>query len=358
MECCRHNQMFFEVTQLFIFRSTLKQPSKEPENSSPSKMENSSAISALDFPPELTVQMMKKLKLADLLQLFILRSDYAEFRFEKSLEKSMGNITLNQLCQIYSEATTEYGRNQCFHKQVLGRMEIDTFNEVVHLSMRPENEVFFSNDEILETFGNQIILVEEAGMRYTADFWGCFKKLLEKINGDIFLVLVGNINARQLWDKQEGFNIIKRIKYLFQFSEELPIILPIFLPNLEFKFCLNLKYESYNLEADFHNCVDTTKNLISMMKSKHVHVQRIRRTLESALPTIQTALALHQYHYQKMFVGVRHHYQGMFDCVHCGTRTYLVRRRDGDRRIKGETAITILGNSCVTCAHCNFKRVL
>ena len=105
-------------------------------------------MSALDLPEEDTV-MMKKLRLVDLLRLYTVpdllrlysaRSEFAELRYEKSLEKSTENITLNQLYRLYSGAMTENQRNQCFHEQVMLRLEVNTFNEVVDLYMRLENK--------------------------------------------------------------------------------------------------------------------------------------------------------------------------------------------------------------------------
>ena len=101
---------------------------------------------------------------------------------------------------LHSEATTENHRNQCFQEQVLDRLETYTFNEVIHLYMRPENKDFISNSKILETFENLIILVEQTDMRYTIDFFGCSEKLVEKINCEIFLVLICNI-VEQPWSK-------------------------------------------------------------------------------------------------------------------------------------------------------------
>ena len=254
-------------------------------------MENPSELSVLDFPPEVTIMIMKNLKLVDLLKLFSLRSEFAELRYEKSLETFMGNITLNQLCQLYSEATTENQRNQCFHKQVLDRLEIDTFNEVVHLYMRQENNEFFSNGKILESFGNQIILVEEPDMHYTSDFCGCFKKLAEKIDGEIFLIGVGNINAKQLWNGWKGFNIRRKVKYLVKVGKALPT----HFPNLAFKYRTHGygPHQYHYLKAPSLNCIDTTRKLISMMKSNVL--QGARQNLESTLPLIQAKLALHEY---------------------------------------------------------------
>ena len=265
-------------------------------------MENVSTMSALDFPPEVNVMMMKKLSLVNLLRLYNACSEFAELRFEKSLEKAMGNITLTQLCQLYAELPTKKQQNLCFHKQVIDRLETNTFNEVVHLYMRPENEDFFSNNKILESFGNQIILVEESDMHYTSDFWSCCKILLEKIEGEIFLKLVG-IDADQLWNGNEGINFRSRVKYLVTNGGYGSNIFP----NLVFMYFIS--ENSYNLVnhliiTNLHNGVDATKKMISIMKSNVL--QGTKQNLVSTLPILEARIALHGYN-------------GWFKCEHCQT---------------------------------------
>ena len=148
----------------------------------PPEEEHSSTMSALDLPEEVTV-MMKKLRLVDLLRLYTVpdllrlysaRSEFAELCYEKSLVKSTENITLNQLYKLYSEAMTENQRNQCFPEQVMDRLEINTFNEVVALYLKLENKDIFSNNKILETFENQIIQIinpELQDAHHKSEFW-------------------------------------------------------------------------------------------------------------------------------------------------------------------------------------------
>ena len=47
------------------------------------------------------------------LRLYNTRYEFVEIHYEKWLEMSMGNRNLNQLCQLYSESTTENQGNLC-----------------------------------------------------------------------------------------------------------------------------------------------------------------------------------------------------------------------------------------------------
>ena len=159
-------------------------------------------MSALDFPLEVTAMMMKKLRLVDLLRLYNSRSEFSKLRCLKALEKSMGTITVSQLCQLHAEFSTTDQKNRCFHKQVLDRLEKDTFNGFVHLYMKPENEEFFSNNKILETYGNKLVLVREPDMIFSeewqisgGDFWNCFEKLVEKIEAEERFLKVRDVDV-------------------------------------------------------------------------------------------------------------------------------------------------------------------
>ena len=275
-------------------------------------------MSALDLPPEVTVTMMKKLRPVDSLRLYSAGAQFAELRYEKSLEKSMENITPSQLCQLHAELPTTNQKNQCFHKQVMDRLEKDTFNELVHLYMRSENNDFLSNNKILVSYGNEIILVEEPNMPYASDFWSCCKNLLEMMDGEIFLTLVG-IDEEQLWDGNDGINFRSRVKYLLSIDG-----LRTFkhYPNLVFRYFYSSRNLYDNLMiANPHNGVDTMKFIISIMKSNVL--QGARKQLESALPIIQARIA--------------HQHDGWFYCDHCGTGSY--RGREGGQLILYRTTI-------------------
>ena len=73
-------------------------------------MENSSTISALDFPPEITT-MMKNMRFMDFLRIYNARSEFDKCCYEKSME----NITA-QLYRFYTELPTTNQINLCYHK--------------------------------------------------------------------------------------------------------------------------------------------------------------------------------------------------------------------------------------------------
>ena len=83
----------------------------------------------------------------DLIKLYNACSEFTMLRHEKSWEKSTGNITPKHLCQLYSQSTTANQRNLRSHRQVMYRLKIKTFNEVVHLYMRPGNVEFFFHQQ-------------------------------------------------------------------------------------------------------------------------------------------------------------------------------------------------------------------
>ena len=137
------------------------QNSFELQNSSLDLMEVSFTMSALDFPPELNAMMMKKLRLADLLQLYNARSEFADFRYEKSLQNSMGFISLKELCRVYADCVTDSQRSQCFHPQVKERLKMESLKEINDLYKRRENKHFFSHENILEFLNVKKIPIDE-----------------------------------------------------------------------------------------------------------------------------------------------------------------------------------------------------
>jgi len=63
--------------------------------------------------------------------------------------KSTETSTRNELRQLYEQSRTENERDQCFKSNVLDRLLIKNFNEVVRLYMDPKNMHFVINDKIL-----------------------------------------------------------------------------------------------------------------------------------------------------------------------------------------------------------------
>lgn len=54
----------------------------------------------------------------------------------------METLTLNELCQLYEQSKTENERNHCFKSNVLDRLLVKNFNEVVRLCIDPKNMRF------------------------------------------------------------------------------------------------------------------------------------------------------------------------------------------------------------------------
>ena len=175
-------------------------------------------MSLRDLPEELHLVMMKRLNLEDLFRLYLAYSEFNQFFYLGSLERTMGNITLNTLCQLHAQCEREDQRTQCFHQRVFDKLIISSFNEIVHLYLNPENADFFSNNKVIESLGGEILLVNEPDMDYTSEFWTCCRELLETIQGEILLVLV-HVDPNQLWYSDEESNFRSRVEYLIVIAD-------------------------------------------------------------------------------------------------------------------------------------------
>ena len=119
-------------------------------------------------------------------------------------------------------------------------------------------------------------------------------------DGEIFRVLIGKIDVEHLWDEKEGLDIRRRVQYVKVGEDYLVLSVgkafPKHFPNLVFKY-LSLGYgprQYHFLQSPSHNCIDTTRKLLSMMKSNIL--QGAKKNVECSLLSIQAKLAIDEHH--------------------------------------------------------------
>ena len=306
-----------------------------------------SATSILDIPEEVTVMIMRRLGIFDLINFCSIRSEYGEWFYKKSVQKSIGNVTLDQLCEFYAKSETEYEKNLCFHQQVLKRLEICSFNNVVRLYMKEENQHFFSNKKILDFFGSQLISMERNAYfsvrlvgpnSYTLvddssqTFWGCCRELLEKIEGDIYLAMDG-VDRFLIWDRYDESDFRNRVKYLISFGCESIYSQSVF-PNMIYEY--RIQTNMHWLKANQRNSVHATRRLISKLTKSNFQkngwrngsskYEGISIYLENLLPVLQARLDLHE------------HQREPICCNHCMIESHSRQRSQMDR-VSGEMQV-------------------
>ena len=148
-------------------------------------------MSLLNFPPEVTLQFIRKMNFLKRCNLSIAVPRLAPLCFDRTLDrKSMKTITLNELHQWYKQSSTEEERELCFEANILDRLRISNFNEVVHLHMDSDkNKTFADNPKILQSLKAKIVLDGE-NEDLSQEFWETFLCLLDKVEGDLLLVFM------------------------------------------------------------------------------------------------------------------------------------------------------------------------
>ena len=106
----------------------------------------------LDFPDEVILQILDKLNLFDRINFSMIHTRLSPLCFDRSLQrKSTETLTLNELSQLYEQSKTENEKDQCFKSNILDRLLIKSFYEVVHLYTDPKNKRFVANGKILHS---------------------------------------------------------------------------------------------------------------------------------------------------------------------------------------------------------------
>ena len=147
-------------------------------------------MSLLDFPDEIILQIIGKLNLIDRINLSRTNTRLSPLCFDRSLQrKPMETLTLKELRKLYRQSRTENERNQCFNSNVLDRLRIKNFNEVVRLYMDPKHKQFVTNGKILHSLGGKFVLEGERE-KFSANFVKKFLFLLERAEGTLFLAFV------------------------------------------------------------------------------------------------------------------------------------------------------------------------
>ena len=144
----------------------------------------------MQFPPEITLQVIQKINVFDRINISLTHARLSPLCFDRSLKrKSTETLTLDELCQLYLQSSTDKERNQLFKFKIFDSVRIKTFNEVVHLCMDPKNIEFVTKDKILLSLNGQFVL-EGKTEKFSTIFIKCFLTLLERAEGAILLAFV------------------------------------------------------------------------------------------------------------------------------------------------------------------------
>ena len=160
-------------------------------------------MSLLNFPPEITLQIMEKLNLFNRINLSMIHPRIVPLCFDRLLDKkSKKTLTVNELRQLYQQSKTDKERDLCLNSNILDRIRAKNFNEVVHLHMDSINDKFFRNQQILDSFHGKIVLETENEQQFSEDFCKTFISLIDRVEGNILLIFVDVINfGRKMSDK-------------------------------------------------------------------------------------------------------------------------------------------------------------
>ena len=196
-------------------------------------------MSLLNFPPEVTLQFLQKINLFQRINVCMTHPRLFGCHSKKPLcfdftldIKSKATISLKELQQLYQQSRTEKERDLCFDPKILDRLRTN-FNEFVYMDMVPENNKFFANQKILQSFKGQIVIESEKD-KFSDDFYSHFLSLISRMEGNLLLIFVD----------LEAFNN----NYAEQFAQTLSRKLN----RGEKVFCIDFDSQDKPVHEDFH----------------------------------------------------------------------------------------------------------
>ena len=262
-------------------------------------------MSLLDFPPEVTLQFLRKMNSFDRINLSIAHPSLSPLCFDKSLfRKSKGTITIHELHRLYQQSCTEEERRLCFSPHILDRLRIKNFNEVVHLYNGPDSDRFVSELKVLQLLKGKIVL-EGENEPFSMNFLEKFIYLLDSVEGNLLLVFIDVISIRKMnakifadiisrkWERGEKVYFIDvGTKIGNSHAWE---IMPFMNNTLTLSFESHL-YKSHSnhgktriqyLNLEKMNSVENTKVLVDMIDEDNLI--EVKQHLVKVLPVLETA---------------------------------------------------------------------
>ena len=257
-------------------------------------------MSLLNFPSEVSLQLIQKLNLFDRINLCMSHERLSSVCFDRTLQrKSTETLTLNELCQLYKQSRTEYEREQCFKSNVLNRVLIKNFNEVIRLYMDPKNEKFVTNDKILHFLEWKFVL---KGEKFSTTFVEQFIRLLEKAEGTLLLAFVdielGEMHAKQCARILSNKFLRGHKVYCIAFnSNRCGVQIKNHLSENNFRFNIFSNFlvlfdingikeaKSHNIAIEKRNSVANTKDLINMINGDSL--REAKQHLEKVLALVE-----------------------------------------------------------------------
>ena len=234
-------------------------------------------MSILNFPLEVALQILQKHDLFNRINLCMAHSRFFPLCFDKLLDRKFKRtITINELQQLHHQSRTKKESEQCFNPSILDRIRAKNFNEIVHMHMKPENDQFFANQNILHYFRGNIIL-EGENEQFSEDFYQKFLFLIDRVEENLSLMFLnikggssGNIFgpklkemlSKKLNSGKEVFfiTICKSIKLVDSLAQQL----------LEYPDCDCTLY--YNVTNDWNSW---THNLMVQKKNGGANVEKM-----------------------------------------------------------------------------------
>ena len=258
-------------------------------------------MSLLNFPSEVTIQLLQKMNLFDRINLSITHTRLLLLCFDRTLNrKSKKTLTLNELRQLYEQSRTEIERDQCFKSNVLDRLMIKNFNEIVRLYMDTKNEYFLTNGKILHSLEGKFV-VEGEHEKFSLTFLKQFLHLLKIAKGNILLAFVDVKRIEKNYAKRCA-QILKsklirgRKVYIIDFTKTLEFgnkcadqIMVSIKGNFTilYSFTSNDLTRNHYILMDKRNSVANTKEIIDMINEDRF--AEAKQHLKSVLALVEAA---------------------------------------------------------------------